>query len=1008
MGLLDRIKQRRARRNGDAGSSAPAVFAVSFDSRGATWTAEGGTLEALSAGEHMGGIDEQYVALDMLTEAGSALALSNGFAMTHESLSGLGDGIAHLLGLPPRFVGEFVTEQRQNTTSANFDYQVSARRRQHPEPYAREGARMTVGDETFLLTTPVLHALQAIEEHQKVAVGRRQEADNVYLVAKLQKAQQDAEHFRPDDLDDAENAPAGTAFPLDLGYFAKFTTHVPRRVGLNVRELEDGSLRLAPDLGGGIDPDDVLHRRQQIKDNRETNVLRVNDAIIYLDKESGDGVKEILRRPHIPADRVQDFYNAPGSFIDATKVDIHLSFSVRVKGIGALAPVTFNDAGESGIKWIDEVETVQDPEVIPDLATDEDSLTDIEDAIETSRESGSATAAVDGHVIDISDEQRVNTAIARARDGLLEPPGPMPEKPDDAVQVGVILEEVDSLSVRLRKSAADAELARPVDYGRLRMRPYPHQCEGIEWMAKLMAASLDGHLDSPTRIQGSLLADDMGLGKTFMALVALREFRELQRLRGEVPLPTLVVLPLTLIENWEDEIKASFAESPFRDVVVLQADRDLNLFRYRGSTRESRASASQLDDDGMLREEDIVLSLAVGDAAGDDRLDKPGRLVLTTYETLSSYQLSLGQVEWGTVVFDEAQKIKNPEVLVSRAAKGLKARFKLVATGTPVENRLQDMWSLMDTAQPGLLGTWPEFKKAWVRSVENGTTAEQEASGRQLADLIRPFMMRRIKEDHLKDLPTKTIHSGVDAPGVRYDPALYREMPPEQADRYKTALGSHQARAGQKGAALKTLQALRAISLHPRATDKSMDSAVSPDVAARMLATFEILDRIQANDEKVIVFVINKYIQRRMALWLRQRFGIAVHVVNGETKATSGGSSASRKQLVEDFQRREGFNVIIMSPLAAGTGLTVVGANHAIHLERHWNPAKEAQATDRVYRIGQVKPVHVYMPLAVHPDESVSSFDVNLNNLLQQKTDLKDAVVVPEIKAADIAKAMNF
>lgn len=209
---------------------------------------------------------------------------------------------------------------------------------------------------------------------------------------------------------------------------------------------------------------------------------------------------------------------------------------------------------------------------------------------------------------------------------------------------------------------------------------------------------------------------------------------------------------------------------------------------------------------------------------------------------------------------------------------------------------------------------------------------------------------------------------------------------------YDQVLESHRPR---KGGALETIQKLRSVSLHP-ATVPEFGASWSAAESARINGMIEVLDEIREADEKAIIFVISKTVQTRLAVWLHERYGITPKIVNGETKAVASGSkkaNLTRKGIITDFEAQPGFNLIIMSPLAVGVGLTVVGANHAIHLERHWNPAKEAQATDRIYRIGQTRPVHVYLPLANHP--ALSSFDVNLDALLRSKTDLKDAVVVP-------------
>lgn len=195
--------------------------------------------------------------------------------------------------------------------------------------------------------------------------------------------------------------------------------------------------------------------------------------------------------------------------------------------------------------------------------------------------------------------------------------------------------------------------------------------------------------------------------------------------------------------------------------------------------------------------------------------------------------------------------------------------------------------------------------------------------------------------------------------------------------------------------ALGTIQRLKNVSLHP-ATLSESGAAWDPDLSARVHGMVQALDDVRDADEKAIIFVVSKTVQARLAVWLHERYGFTTKIVNGETQAVASSSSktrGTRTSIINDFESKPGFNLIIMSPLAVGVGLTVVGANHAVHLERHWNPAKEAQATDRIYRIGQTRPVHVYLPLANHP--TLESFDVNLNALLRSKTDLKDSVVVP-------------
>jgi SNF2 family DNA or RNA helicase len=261
-------------------------------------------------------------------------------------------------------------------------------------------------------------------------------------------------------------------------------------------------------------------------------------------------------------------------------------------------------------------------------------------------------------------------------------------------------------------------------------------------------------------------------------------------------------------------------------------------------------------------------------------------------------------------------------------------------------------------------------------------------------------MLRRTKEDNIDALPPKTVYTGLETdssgsalkPGYKFDLRLSNEMPGPQRTAYDRVLQMHRPR---KGGALETIQRLKNVSLHP-ATLAESGAAWDPDLSARVNGMVKVLDDIREADEKAIIFALTKAVQARLSVWLHERYGITPKIVNGETKAVASSSSktrGTRKSIISEFESKPGFNLIIMSPLAVGVGLTVVGANHAIHLERHWNPAKEAQATDRIYRIGQTRPVHVYLPLASHP--SLQSFDVNLDALLRSKTDLKDTVVIP-------------
>ena len=489
----------------------------------------------------------------------------------------------------------------------------------------------------------------------------------------------------------------------------------------------------------------------------------------------------------------------------------------------------------------------------------------------------------------------------------------------------------------------------------------------------------------------------MGLGKTFMALSAVEHYyREVSQI-NETQKPTLIVAPLSLLENWKDEVEKTFKTSPFRDIVILQSDGELNRFRNGGVEIRSNS----IDEEGF----EPRYSLNIGKES-TDRLDMPGRLVITTYQTLRDYQFSLCLIDWGLVIFDEAQNIKNPNALATRAAKGLKAQFKLVATGTPVENSLADFWCLMDTACPQYLGSYQDFRSKYISPILQAASDEVEdirnRVGRELRIKVGAIMLRRIKEDNLDGLPEKRMYVGIENTDWKYLPELGKTMTGYQLKIYDGAIESIEE--SESNHVLSTLQRLRSSSLHPRLADggslncpksnKELDEILFE--SEKLKSLLELLDLIKAKNEKCIIFAVNKRLQTFLSIALGRKYGLGpLSIINGDAKAVSKkASTPTRKTMIADFEAKDGFNIIVMSPVAAGVGLTVVGANNVVHFERHWNPAKEAQATDRVYRIGQKKDVNIYVPVLLHPE--MESFDVNLHKLLTKKTQLKDAVVTPE------------
>lgn len=1015
MALIDRFR-RRASVPDDAFSPMPGFRVVYGEAT--RFIADAETLGLMQGGRAQRTAQEQFLVLDMLAEEGRATTRDDGFTVPAEEIARLADADAELLGLPQRFTGELVASVHTWTASPDFRVDLDLRGGTHPVAADRRGPVILVEGSLHRVSLPLLRALRALDDHAALSREARTEAENVRLVARLQAANHLATESEDPGSRDAH-------FDLSLGALDRFSTITPTSVGLIVEPQADGSLTVEPDLGSEVDRALLTSRWRQLDrirpvlsrlDERPTTdeasarpldgtVIRAQDTLVLLEPAQLAAVREVRERPEIPADEVAQFLEAPGSYYDPTVVDVDIKFSIRVNGLGVIAPITFNEASSTGLDWFSTVGSLSGPEALTNVAKTSGEQDVIERTVAQAWEDGESVVAVGESVVDISNHSRVQEALAasrsRIRDLALErdaaPAGTPAEATSRQVTVGMHIRDAVDTHDALRTRASQATPIRSVDYALLDRMPFPHQRAGIDWMTGLMQSALLGDEDGLPRVQGALLADDMGLGKTYMALVALAEAHQAQINAGREPLPVLAVMPLGLLENWLEEVASTFGTryGPFEDVVVLQGS-GLADYRLRGASRETSARVEDLDGHGMVRSDRIHASLRIGPGWKEARLDRPGVLVLTTYDTLRRYQVSLGLVDWGVVVLDEAQATKNPEILATRAAKGLKARFKLLATGTPVENSLRDFWSLVDTAQPGLLGTWGHFQSSWVTPMSEASAEDHQRLGRELREAVGPFMLRRVKEDHLLDLPPKRVHE--------YPYA----MPTGQVHAYDDVLVAHRGRAGAKGAALKTLHELSAVSLHPGLLAGRLSSdPAGLDASARTLVTVRVvLDEVRAKGEKAIVFAKTKELQRALALWLLGRYGLRVDVVNGDTAATGTGGE-TRMGRIRAFEAREGFNVIIMSPLAVGVGLTVVGANHAIHLERHWNPAKEAQATDRIYRIGQKREVHVHYPIALHPD--VDSFDVNLDRLLRTKVALKDAVMVPqEVKQDELERALGL
>ena len=459
---------------------------------------------------------------------------------------------------------------------------------------------------------------------------------------------------------------------------------------------------------------------------------------------------------------------------------------------------------------------------------------------------------------------------------------------------------------------------------------YPHQKLGYNWMRHLHDSGW-----------GGLLADDMGLGKSVQIIAFMSHLHDLGQLR-----PALIVAPVAVIANWQRELQR------FAPAIPLAHE-------HRGS----------------LRERHDPLNLARHD------------VVITSYSTLRRDQLLLGRVDWSVVACDEAQYVKNPTAGVTSAVKGLKTRFRLACTGTPVENGLSELWCIVDFVQPGRLGSRNEFRREFEQPLVGAT--EGDADARELVGRLRsrlnPHYIRRTKEEVL-DLPPKTEQSYEVAMSLR-QAALYEEVLAGVMDKSVHPLAG--------------LQRLITICSHPLAIDCG-GSGESPgrllEDAPKLEQTVRILESVRKQGEKVVIYTRLRSMQRILQVVLRYRFGFEPRVLNGLVPGHN------RHRIIDAFNDRPGFDVMVLSPEAAGVGLNITGATHVIHYTRLWNPAKENQATDRVHRIGQKLPVSVYYPVVA--GNGFKSVEQHLHDLLMEKLELARNVLAPR-KGLDVTAELE-
>jgi SNF2 family DNA or RNA helicase len=510
-----------------------------------------------------------------------------------------------------------------------------------------------------------------------------------------------------------------------------------------------------------------------------------------------------------------------------------------------------------------------------------------------------------------------------------------------------------------------------------------HQLYGVAWFQHL-------YVKAPGEVRGCLLADDMGLGKTLQLLNVLGKIYEDE---PDAP-PSLILVPKTLLQNWASEVEKFFTPSYPKHLVL-----------YGNELVNRKQPRYRIDEE--LRAKGIA-DLLVPNWVGQNKL------IITTYDVLTSFEFSFAKQDFTFVICDEAQRIKNPAANVSSAVRKLKAKFRVACTGTPVENSLVDLWCLFDFFQPGLLGSLEEFFKTYRKPIEC-KSEEQVQALRRLQSLIRPQTLRRTKKDIAADLPNKffavsghDLNDRILRPELKDKDLLRVEITDHQRVLYKGGLKrlqeARQEKDGKRRGRLsfEALHFMKAVCAEPYCMPgkKFVLDPAGIDVHLRnspkLSWMLSELEDIKVKGEKAIVFTEIRQVQTALQYFLHERFKLKPFIVNGD--------SENRQSYIDKFSAKDGFDVIILSPLAAGAGLNVVAANHVFHFTRAWNPAKEAQATDRAYRIGQEKDVIVYCPTIVDTADSLySTFEQRLDQLLKEKA----ALASTTIDGDDLSNMLN-
>ncbi|NKM12104.1 ATP-dependent helicase [Rhizobium laguerreae] len=905
--------------------------------------------------------------------------------LSHRLAAALDSATAETLGLPPVVDLVLKTDVEGVIGSSGFRLKHEWLRNGQRQLPARVGSILTTAAGPRRIPLWMMDAIEVSESHRP---GKGESADWESLARFRQMLDPGA---------DGENK--GPAARLSMtDFLSGLRVRLADRFSISPRGSSDfevvpfSSRRLEQDESGH---DDVSEDMGEI-DSTNLGVfqtrLRERGALpayrlspgsyLVVDRAAAPALKVMADMQKAPADERREFIRNPGlrisnaveaqlradgkleglspqaeeEAIEAAAGDLLVEtreYSDRVTGVVAFEKVALDIAEGSGTTWMPEEFARKLGEVLGTMPRDE--LKALHERVSDAITAGQPS--VELAELSLPARPEMLTLINNRIDARNIPE---PEEESEAAEVkrgpmvldtAVNFEELSwHAKLKTRNSATGFNIPQSI-----KTPLKEHQVESLKWQVEAWEAGLPGVLN----------ADEQGLGKTLQT-IAFLAWLKAQMAQGTPANkgPVLVVAPTSLLENWEQEVSRHLQEPGLG-----------HLIRLYGSSLGGRKSVGARGRDTDTGEAKLDLGF-LHEAIEEGRAHR--FWLLTTYTTLTNYQHSLGRVPFSAIVFDEIQALKNPVSLRAVAARAMNADFRIGLTGTPIENAATDLWSIMDQLAAGSLDTLRDFHTRY-REPTSENMAELHSRVFLPNDECPPLALRRVKDTVASDLPKKArkIHPRLmpDGQAIAYDDA-----------RLKLATGG-------MGAQLKMLHHIRTVSVHP-----SVQAARSDEdfitASGRLTAVMDILRQVHSRSERALVFIEHRQMQYRFIELVRAEFKLArVDLINGDTPIPQ------RQAIVNRFQRHlvddQGFDLLVLGPKAAGTGLTLTAATHVIHLSRWWNPAVEEQCNDRVHRIGQTHPVTIHIPMAIHSSYRDQSFDCLLQSLMTRKRRLASSALWP-------------